>query len=160
MIVKPTRPAPIADQVSIRKPPPLEPLLLSPVGEALPLLVPLVPLELLVAEDDEDELPAVEDAVEELPLAPVEAVVNKPLSSPRESVSVIGIYDMSVGPRVVLVAVEVIEVSNEASVLVNDGASVAIKPAGPTNVSAQAAAVVPDTVQSSTTEVLSNDSSA
>lgn len=67
---------------------------------------------------------------------------------------------MSVGPRVVLVTVEVIEVSNEASVLVNDGASVAINPAGPTYVSAQSAAVVPDTLQSMMTDVLSNDSCA
>lgn len=86
----PTRPAPIADQASIRESPPLAPLLLSAVGVALPLPL-LVPLEPLVFEDDEEDAPPeVADAVEELPLAPVEAVVDEPLPSPRESVSVTG----------------------------------------------------------------------
>jgi len=59
---------------------------------------------------------------------------------------------------VVVVAVVVKEVSNDASEAVKDEISVASNPAGPTNVSAHMAAVVPVILQSNTTDVDSKDS--
>lgn len=59
-----------------------------------------------------------------------------------------------------MVAVVVMAVSNDASEAVKDEISVASSPAGPTNVSAHMAAVVPVILQSNTTDVDSKDSSA
>jgi hypothetical protein len=91
MIVKPTNPAPTAAQPSIRESPLLAPLLVSLEGDALPEL--LVPLEPLVVDDEPVvcvALDPVPEAVDAFPLAPDAAVVDKLVSSPSESVSVMG----------------------------------------------------------------------
>ncbi len=94
------------------------------------------------------------EAVDALAVAP--AVLA--LSSPKAVVTMVtGMNATSDPESVVVSAVVVNAVSNEVK---SAEASVAIRPAGPTYVSAQTAAVVPLTAQSRTTDVLSKDSSA
>lgn len=92
-----------------------------------------------------------------LPLAPELAAVT---SKSGPVVSVTGSKTISVEERVMVVAVVVMELSNDASEAVNKEVSVSNNPAGPTNVSAHTPAVVPVKVQSRIAEVDSYASDA